>query len=746
MTFPVPDIRTATGVAPAASGAHRRSKAAPIFRALAVASVLIPLLVLGIAGWLSYRSVVAGARTDLLRRLSIAEQQANDELDTDRLALDEVNAILAPYDARQVVSHERALHDRLRAIDDQFPQFDDVTVLDARGAPLVSSRTSLPTRLAAASDRHYLRILKNDRVPFYISGAWPRQAPGQYAFSVARPWQRTPGAFDGAIIASVPAAYYRSFYGKLFGTNPDYSGSLFRTDGLYLAHYPHLEEARIEQEKNSPLMQAIAHDPTRGMIRGRSRTDGRMRIIAYHRLADYPVYVSVGRSWASILRQWRDLMLSYLWFGVPATLALLALSLAGLKRANGEGAALADLRAEAARREIAEAALRQSQKMEAVGRLTGGIAHDFNNHLTVIGTSLELIETQLPPGTERAERLLDAAMQGVRRAAALTHRLLAFSRQQPLNPEPVDIGKLVASMSEMLRRTLGEAVAIETVLAGGLWLTRIDANQLENALLNLAVNARDAMPEGGRLTIETANAHLDDAYAAAHAEVTAGQYVMVAVTDTGTGMSPETIAQAFEPFYTTKPSGQGTGLGLSMVYGFIKQSGGHVKIYSEPGRGTTIKLYLPRLLQPAASGPADAAPAMPRGNGETILLVEDEEPVRFAGIEALHALGYRALAADGAEAALRLLRERSDIALLFTDIGLPGAMSGRALAAAAAIERPGLRVLFTTGYTQNAIIHNGILDFGVQLLSKPFTLQTLADKLHAMLAAPAEAASAEGTG
>ncbi len=249
------------------------------------------------------------------------------------------------------------------------------------------------------------------------------------------------------------------------------------------------------------------------------------------------------------------------------------------------------------RREVAEEALRQSQKMEAVGRLTGGIAHDFNNHLTVISSNIELLQRRLPPDSSALNRLTEAAMAGVQRAATLTHRLLAFSRQQPLEPEPLDVSRLVSNMSDLLRRTLGEHIAIETVLAGGLWQTRVDANQLENVLLNLAVNARDAMPAGGRLTIETANTQLDEAYAAAHAEVTAGQYVMLAVTDTGTGMTPDVISKVFEPFFTTKPLGQGTGLGLSMVYGFVKQSGGHVAIYSEPGQGSTVKVYLPRFVR-----------------------------------------------------------------------------------------------------------------------------------------------------
>jgi CheY-like chemotaxis protein len=302
----------------------------------------------------------------------------------------------------------------------------------------------------------------------------------------------------------------------------------------------------------------------------------------------------------------------------------------------------------------------------------------------------------------------------------------------------------VSAMSELLRRTLGEDVAIETVLAGGLWQTRVDANQLENVLLNLAVNARDAMPNGGKLTIETANTHLDDAYAASHAEVSAGQYVMLAVSDTGTGMTQEVIDKAFEPFFTTKPLGQGTGLGLSMVYGFVKQSDGHVAIYSEPGQGSTVKVYLPRYFR------AEQKPAIARKDflvqqsrsGETILVVEDDEEVRRSSVEALREMGYEVLEAGDAMDGVRLIVDRGGIDLLFTDVGLPGGVNGRALADAARSARPGLRVLFTTGYTRNAILHNGVLDQGVHFIAKPFNLATLAAKVREVL--DTEATAPEG--
>jgi PAS domain S-box-containing protein len=391
---------------------------------------------------------------------------------------------------------------------------------------------------------------------------------------------------------------------------------------------------------------------------------------------------------------------------------------------------------EVSERMKAEEALRQAQKMEAVGQLTGGIAHDFNNLLTIVVGNVELLLRHLPEDASRLRRAADNAMQGARRAAILTHRLLAFSRRQPLDSKPLDVNKLVAGMSEMLRRTLGEPVVLETVLAGGLWRTQADSNQLENAILNLAVNARDAMPDSGRLTIETANAHLDEAYVETLAEtVPAGQYVLIAVTDTGTGMDKATMEKVFEPFFTTKEAGKGTGLGLSQVYGFVRQSDGHVRIYSEVGEGTTIKIYLPRHVS-TESERTETAPMrrdLVPGKGETVLVVEDEEDLRAYTTEALRELGYRVLEAPDGRAALEILDQHPDVDLLFTDVVLPNGMNGRALADEVGRRRPGLKVLFTTGYTKNAIVHHGRLDPGVEMIGKPFTYAELASKVRRLI-------------
>jgi PAS domain S-box-containing protein len=384
------------------------------------------------------------------------------------------------------------------------------------------------------------------------------------------------------------------------------------------------------------------------------------------------------------------------------------------------------------RRELDER-LRQSQKMEAIGQLTGGVAHDFNNHLTVIFASIDIAQRTMA-NHDRLAQALDSAVKAAERAASLTAQLLAFARRQALKPEAIDVARLLARSSDLLDRVLGERISTETIRSGGLWQAYCDAAQLETALLNLAVNARDAMPDGGKLTLEAANTYLDDDYAASNPDVNPGAYVMVAVTDTGVGISREIMQRAFDPFFTTKPEGQGTGLGLSQVFGFIKQSGGHVKLYSEVGQGTTVKLYIPK-----ASGgsvvvfdtPADEQ--APNGTGEAVLVVEDDEDVRSAAAAMIGELGYSVIAADGPEQALRILAERP-VALVFTDVVMPGPITSRELADRARALQPAVKVLFTSGYTQNAVVHGGRLDDGVELISKPYRREQLARRLRRLLA------------
>jgi signal transduction histidine kinase/ActR/RegA family two-component response regulator len=400
-------------------------------------------------------------------------------------------------------------------------------------------------------------------------------------------------------------------------------------------------------------------------------------------------------------------------------------------------------------RKDAQAILVQTQKMESVGLLAGGVAHDFNNLLTVVIGNLDSAERRLARGgTADAASIggpIAAAVQGARRAASLTQRLLAFSRQQVLIPQQVDLNRLVGGLSDMLTRTVGETIAVETILGSGLWLTNVDMSQLENAIVNLVVNARDAMPEGGRITIETANASLDEAYCRQFGDVAPGQYVLLSVTDTGTGIAPENLTKVFEPFFTTKSASTRTGLGLAMIYGFVKQSKGHIRIYSEVGHGTTAKIYLPRMTGasrtesvPAAAPEASAQIPAARP-GEVVLMVEDDDDVLASTLTLLRELGYSVLAARNGAEALAQLQANERIDILFTDVVLPQGMNGRKLAIEAAVLRPSLPVLFTTGYARNAIIHNGQLDSDVQFLAKPYTQLDIAQKLRAVLDAAAKA-------
>ena len=407
----------------------------------------------------------------------------------------------------------------------------------------------------------------------------------------------------------------------------------------------------------------------------------------------------------------------------------------GVVNAVGRDVTLDYERAEALK--VAEASLRQAQKMEAVGQLTGGLAHDFNNLLAGISGSLELTQVRLAQGRfNDVDRYMAAAQGAARRAAALTHRLLAFSRRQTLDPKPTDVNRLVFGMEELIRRTIGPSIELETVGAAGLWPALVDASQLENALLNLCINARDAMPDGGRITIETANKWLDR-WTADHHTIPDGQYLSLCVTDTGTGMTPEVIARVFEPFFTTKPIGAGTGLGLSMIYGFAHQSGGQVRIYSEVGQGTTVCIYLPRhqgegeVVEPLPT-PAE----LPRAEqGETVLVVDDEPTVRMLVADILDELGYTAIEADDGPSGLRILQSDARIDLLISDVGLPGGMNGRQMADAARVSRPELKVLFITGYAENSVVGNGHLAHGMQVLTKPFAVDVMADRIRAIIGA-----------
>lgn len=471
--------------------------------------------------------------------------------------------------------------------------------------------------------------------------------------------------------------------------------------------------------------------PHRGMPEGHLPVRSYLAVPVRSRSGDVLGGILFGHPEPSVFnQQHEDLMV-----GIAAHAAIAvdnAQLYSDLKRLNGTlEQRVSDALAEQA---LTEEALRQAQKMEAVGQLTGGIAHDFNNLLAGILGSLEIIERRLAQGrTSGLERFISAAQMSGQRAAALTQRLLAFSRRQTLDPKPTDVNRLVYGMEDLIRRTIGPSVKLEVVGAAGLWTTKVDPAQLENALLNLAINARDAMANGGRITIETANKWLD-ARAGAERDLPPGQYISVCVTDCGTGIKKDIIDRIFDPFFTTKPIGQGTGLGLSMIHGFVRQSGGQVRVYSEEGHGTTMCVYLPRYAGAAEDEQADAFSIIEQlGAGETVLVIDDEPMVRMLVMEILQEAGYNALEAEDGPAGLKILNTDVRIDLLITDVGLPGGMNGRQVADAARVSRPHLKILFITGFAENAAVGNGHLDQGMEVMTKPFVMADLGNKIAEMI-------------
>jgi signal transduction histidine kinase/CheY-like chemotaxis protein len=540
---------------------------------------------------------------------------------------------------------------------------------------------------------------------------------------------RRDNAFVGVLEVSVlPSNFFRFFSSLVYAQGLQYA--LIRRDGMILARYPVAPIGAPEQlDERTGFRRTIAVHPEGDLYTSTSPVDHIERYFAVRRFGDTPLYFSAGIETASVRADWLASMASHLIFGIPATIILFLTLLAVLRRTQR-------LHAEMDRRAVAEESLRQSQRLDAVGRLTGGVAHDFNNLLTIIIGNLETAQRQLQAwGDGAPARLggrLDNAMHGAQRAATLTRRLLAFSRQQPLSPAALDVNRMLNGLSDFLRRVLGEDIALEIIGAAGVWPVEVDATELEAALINLCLNARDAMPEGGKLTLETSNSYLDEAYCSAHSDLRPGQYVVIAVSDTGSGMSKEVMERAFDPFFTTKPTGQGTGLGLSQVYGFVKQSDGHVNIYSEPGEGTTVKIYLRRFHgAPIAETNAPSEPS--RGQaGECILLVEDDADVRAYVSETLRELGYDVLEAGSGEEALGLLDEHPTVSLILTDVVMPG-MNGRKVADEAKRRKPGLKILYMTGYSRNAIMHQGRLDPGVELIQKPITSSHLAAAVRKVL-------------
>lgn len=695
----------------------RRDVALRLLKIMLAASILIPAAIFSYASLVAYHAAFDRADEQLSARMDIIAEYAMRVFQSVDLTFTSVNSLIGNLSDDEIKKSQQTLHDKLSKLEKSVVAIDGILIIDKNGRALVSSAVNPVPASAAVSDRDYFRAQVERDGGTYVGAILKPRVRSDAFFGVSRRRPLQNGQFDGIVMVSVVPRVFQDFYAQL-ARDSGPSFSLIRKDGVILARYP---DSSGDTDRFG-FIHSVAAQPKGGLVTS-TAPDGIERRIGYRQLDYADLYVTSGLPTQKVLSEWMHTMAAHLIFGIPATAFLFVLVLLTTRRTKA-------LYAEVERRELAEQALRQSQKMEAVGQLTGGVAHDFNNLLTVIIGNLGIAKRGVVES--RAERALENALIGAERAAQLTQRLLAFSRRQPLNPRVTDVNKLITSISDLLTRTLGEKIELETISGAGLWKAEVDVSELESTLLNLALNARDAMPEGGKLTIETSNAYLDEQYCRQHEGLLPGQYIVIAVTDNGAGMSADTVDRAFEPFFTTKEAGKGTGLGLSQVYGFMKQSGGHVRIYSETGVGTTIKLYLPRRDGDEAGISNDDQAGSDRGQGETILIVEDDDGVRQYASEILRDLNYQIIEARDSASALRLLDAKKEFDLLLTDVVLPG-KNGRELADEVERQRPGTKVIFMTGYSRNAIVHHGRLDRGTELLQKPLTERALARKIRQVL-------------
>jgi two-component system, NtrC family, sensor kinase len=701
----------------------RRDRALWSLRLILIACATVPVSLFAYASWSSYKSAFAVADESISRSLDIATGHAQAVFQSIAVTINSVDQITRGRSDDSMRLEESELNQRLKEMRAGIAEIESIWLFDSAGHAIVSSLLiPVPSDLDVSSSEFFASA-RDAHVPIFVGQVFAPQATARNVFSVSMRRIDDTGNFRGVVEVSIqPAAFESFFAGIARGTTA--SLALIRQDGSILARYPMPTNAGIKLDATSGFSTQIARSPEGGRFTAVSGIDHIERRFASRKLAGFPVYVTASLATDDIRHGWLLAMASHLVFGLPATVLLIILVLIAMRRTEA-------FYAEVERRQALEANLRQSQKMDAVGQLTGGIAHDFNNLLTIIIGNLQMTLKQEHEAKE--QRMLSNALAGAERAAALTRRLLSFSRRQPLDPRLVDANRLIAGLSDLLNRTLGEKVSVETVVSAGLWQTEVDTAELESSILNLAINARDAMPDGGKLTIETGNAFLDENYCLMFEDLKPGQYVMISVTDTGCGMPGDIAEKATEPFFTTKPAGEGTGLGLSQVYGFVKQSGGHLRIYSEPGEGTTVKLYLPRSLSAASEAtPASPPERFQQGSGETILVVEDDPNVRAYVVEALSGVGYRVVEAGDAEAALTIFASNAEIQLMLTDVVMPG-MNGRALADAIRQSHPGVKTLFMTGYSRNAIVHQGRLDPGVSMIQKPFSQASLAARIRSLL-------------
>jgi two-component system, NtrC family, sensor kinase len=710
------------------TGTHTKDKQARaatlrLLRMLAAAALIVPLALFVFASWVSYRDMQSLTDERIARSLDVVQEQALKTFQSITVALNAIDELIDVRSPTEIVANEPRLHNDLVKIREELLDVQSIWVFGADGRPQVITRDS-PPPTTYYGDEDYFTVPRDHPDALYVGQIHHSVSGGEPYFTIARARRDSRDKFAGVIEMSLLPSDFNRFYGELT-SSPGLGFSMVLENGTLIARFP-----AVAEEVSLGFKRQTAANPAGGFYTAVSQVDHAEYRVGLRRLPGFPVYVSAFIQLPAMRMEWMRGMAMHLIFGIPATFLLFATVMVVLRRTQR-------LYAETDQRLAAEETLRQAQRLDAIGHLTGGVAHDFNNLLTIIIGNLEAAKRQLGQSANDAysqvSGRIDNAIQGAARASALTKRLLAFARQTPLKPSAIDVNRLLTGLSEFLQRALGESINLEIVGAAGLWPAEADATELEAALVNLAVNARDAMPEGGKLTIETSNAYLDEAYCRSEADVRPGQYVSIAVSDTGAGMPKEVVERAFEPFFTTKQSGQGTGLGLSQVYGFVKQLGGHVKIYSELREGTTVKIYLRRHIGAVSAATAHSASKPARGHsGECVLVVEDDADVRGYVVEALTTLGYDVLQAAEAAEALQILQRRNTVNLLLTDVIMPG-KNGRKLAEEARTLNPSVKVLYMTGYSRNAIVHQGRLDPEVELIQKPLTSEQLAAAVRKVL-------------
>jgi len=686
------------------------------------ASLALPIALFAVAATISYTSTKDIADREIERTVDVAHEHALKVFETIDRSLAELNEVVRGLSDDTIRAREPTLHRRLKRLTDSLPQLKSAWIFDAHGKALVNSLVSPPPDLGFA-DRDYFYAHVDQTIGTFIGMPLTPRPPYQGArfFGVSRRRDSDDGRFIGVIQASVLPEYFESFYARI-GSDPGSFFAMARTDGAVLTHFPRLDHD-LRLDPAGPVGRKIVAQPEHGLITVAWPSDGIERRIAYRRVAEYPIYVSAGLETSAIRARWFATMGQHLVFGIPATALLFLLLALALRRTQ-------HLQAEAAKRREAEEALKHSQRLEALGQLTGGVAHDFNNLLTVIRASVDLLNR--PQLTEeRRQRYITAIADSVARAAKLTSQLLAFARRQPLKPEVFDVGARVQSLHDMLATLLGPAIEIVMQLPAEPCLVNADASQFETALINMATNARDAMQGKGRIVFSVeATTTVADATVqlSASPAMTEHGFVRVTVSDTGIGIPAARIGRIFEPFFTTKQVGHGTGLGLSQVFGFTRQSGGEVTVTSEVGQGSTFSLYLPRVppdLLPQRQAP-NTAPAV-AGSGMSVLVVEDNIELANFAADGLTELGYTITLVDNAADALAELAVDADrFDVVFSDVVMPG-MTGLDLAQAIRDRGIGVPVVLTTGYSQ-ALSQDGAAGF--DLVQKPYSIEELSRVLH----------------